>query len=233
MKYFEIVSKFWRINKTDTLGASAIALYNLLIFKWFESRNTEFKISDNEVTRNLNLSYKTIRSARLSLSKQGLIKFNTKNGLPCTYDIITDFKVDVNANLSNPKKKILKKKAHEKKMKSKLNNTISVIENIGPTIVQNILNENSKIPTSEEFLEYAQSLETYSDDLKVKILEKYDIWRDNEWRSEANRPITNWSKTIKSILPYLLQSSEDAEKEIVKIPKIKRSNLIIKDNKKK
>lgn len=224
MKYFDLISNFWKFNKINTVGASAVSLYNFLIYKWYENKNSEFKLSDNEITRNLHLTYKTIRTARINLSKNGLIKFQTRNGLPCSYNILQEYEINIDKEVINSKKKKVKESVSKnRKLSEKKIVKQEILENV------NAEKENDNIPTAEEFLEYAKTLEYYTADLDSKILEKYKIWKLNKWRRESDRPITSWEKNLKSVLPYLIDSVESKENnKIIKIPTIKRNNLITK-----
>ena len=67
--------------------------------------------------------------------------------------------------------------------------------------------KNSKIPSLDEFMRYAKSLESYESELDLNISEKYENWKNNGWKNTFNRPISNWKSTLKSTLPYLKNTS--------------------------
>ena len=87
-------------------------------------------------------------------------------------------------------------------------------------VLQNL--KNSKIPSLDEFMEYAKSLEGYELELELSISEKYEVWINNDWKNTSNRPISNWKSTLKSTLPYLRNKSEENSLSLQDIPKIKR-----------
>ena len=82
--------------------------------------------------------------------------------------------------------------------------------------------KNSKIPSLNEFIEYAKSLEGYESELELSISEKYESWINNGWKNTSNRPISNWKSTLKSTLPYLKNSSGENSLSLQDIPNIKR-----------
>ena len=82
--------------------------------------------------------------------------------------------------------------------------------------------KNSKIPSLNEFIEYAKSLEGYEAELDLNISKKYESWINNGWENTSNRPISNWKSTLKSTLPYLINKSEKNSLSLQDIPNIKR-----------
>ena len=87
-------------------------------------------------------------------------------------------------------------------------------------VLQNL--KNSKIPSLDEFMRYAKSLEGYESELELSISEKYESWINNGWKNTSNRPISNWKSTLKSTLPYLINKSEKNSLSLQDIPNIKR-----------
>ena len=82
--------------------------------------------------------------------------------------------------------------------------------------------KNSKIPSLDEFIEYAKSLEGYEAELDLNISKKYESWINNGWKNTSNRPISNWKSTLKSTLPYLKNTSGENSLSLQDIPNIKR-----------
>tara|TARA_B100001146_G_C16160039_1_gene425225 strand:+ start:294 stop:1016 length:723 start_codon:yes stop_codon:yes gene_type:complete len=59
-----------------------------------------------------------------------------------------------------------------------------------------------KIPTEEEFIEYAFANEVQADESKVRL--KYRAWQEAGWKSGKKlTPIKNWKTTLLNTLPYL------------------------------
>ena len=82
--------------------------------------------------------------------------------------------------------------------------------------------KNSKIPSLNEFIGYAKSLEGYEPELDLNISKKYESWINNGWKNTSNRPISNWKSTLKSTLPYLKKTSGENSLSLQDIPSIKR-----------
>jgi hypothetical protein len=82
--------------------------------------------------------------------------------------------------------------------------------------------KNNKIPSLDEFIEYAKSLEGYEPELELSVNEKYEVWKNNCWKNTSNRPISNWKSTLKSTLPYLKNTSGENSFSLQDIPNIKR-----------
>ncbi len=52
------------------------------------------------------------------------------------------------------------------------------------------------------------------------IKEKYNTWKNNDWKNKYGKPIRNWQTTLKTSLPYMLTSTNNSF--IGNIPRIKR-----------
>lgn len=68
-----------------------------------------------------------------------------------------------------------------------------------------------KIPTYDEFLEYA---ETKSNDInKWKLKLKYDSWVEAGWKDGHNKPIKAWKSKLLNTLPYLTNEQGNSSKK--------------------
>lgn len=76
------------------------------------------------------------------------------------------------------------------------------------------------IPTLEEFLEYAQNLDSFVPPLHSELIQKYHFWKENGWKNNSNRPITNWKTTLKQILPYMKDHMNTKTNSVHSIPNI-------------
>ena len=95
MNYSELIQKFWQYNEKDSLGATAIAFYFLLLDKYIANNSGNFTISDIELSQELKLSRNTIKATKDKLRNLGLIHYQSKTGVPCFYKIITFFKYNL------------------------------------------------------------------------------------------------------------------------------------------
>ena len=84
---------------------------------------------------------------------------------------------------------------------------------------------NPNLPLFDEFLTFAKTLKNYSSELDIKIEDKYNMWVQNNWKNETDRPITNWKALLRNLLPYLNDSNN---KERVELQNIERPKIITK-----
>ena len=252
MYYLELIQRFWDFNKTAKISSTEISLYFYLLKIGYENNRYDFKISDVELGRELGLTRKTIKSTKEKLKKLGLIQFQPKNGLPCHYRLVLNYSFEIEPEKSIKKEEsiIIKKDQNKEILEIFENilsaqNSVEVIKEIEINSDVKVSSEssqkqkleleqvqkqeqeqqnlkNSKIPSLEEFMEYAKSLEGYELELELIINEKYESWINNGWKNTSNRPISNWKSTLKSTLPYLKNTSGENSLSLQDIPNIKR-----------
>lgn len=220
MKYLELIHKFWEFNNQKIISSSGVTLYFFLLEKCHKIQNENIIISDIEINSLLGLTRPTIQKTKKILQDLGLIEFKTKNGLPTEYKIVIDYD-----NLQPKTEKVQsniiveKKQVSSKKKKSK--NTPKSLAQITPQLVNNLTNNSDiNIPTFPEFLEFSKTLPSYNNNLDAPIKEKYEVWKENNWRSNAGKPITNWQNLIAKTLPFL--DTTNSIKSLNDIPKIER-----------
>lgn len=64
--------------------------------------------------------------------------------------------------------------------------------------------EKNKIPSLQEFLDYAHEvLGAKFNELKFSLESKYQAWVDNGWKDGNGRKIKNWKTSIRNTIPYL------------------------------
>ncbi len=221
MTSFELTKKFWEINEEKVLNTSTIVLYLFLLEVWNKNNHLlEFSISDKEITNRLKISRNTLRISREKLHKLELLQYKREIGHSFVYNIISD-----SDDLSSTSKQITP--PIENKFSEKENVAVQKIPKVGkPKPVQTIVTEKPKqqinIPTENEFLAFAKSLEIYdqnSPNIDFKIKAKYESWVNNGWKNGHNKPIRNWKTNLKSTLPYLLTPNNSFTS---KVPVIKR-----------
>lgn len=234
MNYTELISKFWSINEKSPLGASAIALYLFLLEEYRKNEERDFSISDNLISQKLSLTRPTIIAIKSKLRNIGLIQYQTKNGMPSIYRIISDFSflqeptikqepVKNNAGL----KKLTEEniiKVVEKKPIDKI--PVEIVEQ--PAVIETSstpqpVRENINIPTLEEFMDFAKTLEAYDESMDFAIKSKYESWVDAGWKNGIGYPIIKWENNLKNTLPHLKSTKRNLS--INKIPTIKRPKI--------
>ena len=117
----------------------------------------------------------------------------------------------------------------KKRKAKKQNEEVLVQSKILKTSVSEINDISTKkimdFPTLEEFIEYAESIESYDDNLLLEIKNKHQTWTNNGWKNSFDRPITNWKSALKNSIPYLYNSALKNKKSIETIPIIKRIKI--------
>ena len=236
MYYSELIQKFWKFNEKIGIGATAIAMYLYLLKLAKDVDEYSITASDVAVARALGITRKTVKATKQKLNKLGLIKYGTKNGISGSYRIIVDYpfreagagcgKETEREKYSRDKKPEeetaltpyhQKQKRNDKDSNRNLNSTEGELPQ---TSTPNI-GHQSRIPTLDEFLEYAQTLDAFLPPLHSELIQKYSIWKDNGWKNNSNRPITNWRLTLKQVLPYMIDSANQKLDAFPSIPSIK------------
>ena len=252
MYYLELIQRFWDFNKKAKVSPTEVLLYFYLLKIGYENERYDFKISDVELGKELGLTRKTIKSTKEKLKNLGLIQFQSKNGLPSHYRLLLNYSIEIEPEklIKNEENTIVEKKQNREILEIfesilSAQNSVEVIKEIEidnelkpssessqkkkPELEQEQsqkqeqLNlKNSKIPSLNEFIEYAKSLEGNEPELELSISEKYESWKNNGWKNTSNRPISNWKSTLKSTLPYLKNTNGENSLSLQDIPNIKR-----------
>ena len=217
MYYLELIQRFWDFNKTAKISPTEVLLYFYLLKMGYENDRYDFKISDVELGKELGLTRKTIRSTKEKLKKLGLIQFQPKNGLPRHYRLVLNYSFEIESEKICKTEGINAKKSQEPKILEIFENIFSAqstleiekeveinkdvkssseipkqqkqkleLEQRQEQEQQNL--KNSKIPSLDEFMEYAKSLEGYEPELDLSISEKYEIWKNNDWKTPPTVP---------------------------------------------
>lgn len=212
MNYTELTTKFWSINEKSPLGASAIALYFFLLEKCRQNDGKDFTISDNAIGQKLSLTRPTINALKSKLRNVGLIQYQTRNGVPSIYRIITDISFLQQESLQKETLNIKNKVSQESEPFKKMIE-IPIINSIQPKILEEktihtSTRENINIPSLDEFMNFAKSLEIYDETMDFAIKSKYESWRDNGWVNGLGIPINKWQNNLKNTLPHLKTSKK-------------------------
>lgn len=225
MYYLELIERFWKFNKDNDLGSTAIAMYLYLLKTGYENNRYDFKISDVVTSKNLGITRKTVKTTKEKLRNHGLIQFETKSGYPCCYRMILNYpltaievekrektSVGINSDQYTDSTRIIEKE-------SKPNSSLLISGKTKSTI------KNEDIPSLNDFIEYAKTLDSYVKNLDDQLKTKYESWLKDQWRNKSGKPISNWKSTLKSILPYLKKHDENNISH-QSIPSIKRPQII-------
>ncbi|QOW09907.1 hypothetical protein Q73A0000_05800 [Kaistella flava (ex Peng et al. 2021)] len=239
MYYLELIQRFWQFNKENQVGSTAISMYLYLLKTSNDTNRYDFNISDVEISKQLGLTRKTVKSTKEKLRSLGLIQYQTKNGSPGSYRLILDYPLLITHSKASEKQRKGRETISPKT--EQLEIPLQIVlpiqeagENIPKIVNQNIkpqflkvsspISDDKRIPTIEEFIKYAQTLESYDSQLDFSIKEKYENWINNNWKNSSDRPITNWKSSLKSTLPFMKSATINT---IPSIPNIKRTKFSI------
>ncbi|MFN3773468.1 hypothetical protein [Cloacibacterium normanense] len=203
--YSKLILEFWKLNHQKSFGSTAIALYFFLLKSWNDKQQQDFKLSDTKLSKNIGVTRQTIASTREKLKCWGLIDFKVKNGAACQYTIISDY-------YKNHKNKDFNKVAPVE---------FNLSQNGKPSSLlppDDVVRQD--IPSFVEFLDYAKSLEPYEPLLEALLEQKYIEWKNKNWKTSLNKPISNWKILLKNLMPYLKNSSESFNE--ISLPNIER-----------
>ena len=166
-----------------------------------------------------------------------MIDYKTRNGVPCNYQIITDYPLETdNSNqkiekkiavIQDVKKQDIVKKQSKNIEKNSKEDSEQNSEHLSKDSPQNNPQKalNKDIPTLEEFLKFAKTLNSYDDSLVENLELKYEEWTEKGWKNNFGRPITDWKSAIKNTMPYLKNRSSTNIDFIQSIPNIRRSGI--------
>ena len=230
MYYLELTHRFWVFNQKISVGSTGISMYLYLLKIAYDNERYNFQISDVAISKELGLTRKTVKSTKEKLKSVGLIQFQTKNGLPCSYRLILNYPLTVSESKNVKKEELWKEEFIQKEDELVFPSpTVPSIQILSENRVQKVEVQpsrekahNQKTPSWKEFIEYAQTLEIYDQQLDFEIQTKYESWKNNEWKNHAGRPITNWKSALKSALPFMKKTTEGSILLLKSIPNINR-----------
>ena len=223
--YTELVNRIWEFNENRSLGLSALAVYFYLLKIGFEKGYNKFSVSDSKMSRELKMTRKTVKVCKEKLRHFGIICYQSRNGVPSDFQLNTDYPIIFNDAFSEMKidlKPLTFNKNEDIPIAVAQNKAQPELKTKQSTVQNERIND---IPTLEEFLKHAKSLDSYNDHLIFEVKIKYENWVNNGWKNNFDRPITNWKSALKNAIPYLKKDVQDDQKLNPKIPNITRVNI--------
>ena len=218
----ELSERIWKFNESRALGLSTLSIYFFLLKISVEIDSLKFTISDTEVSKQLKMTRKAVKVCKEKLRRFGIISYRSISGIPAEITLISDYPLILdNQHFDDDlnKKRKAKKRNEQVLVQSKiLKTSVSEINDISTKKIMDF-------PTLEEFIEYAESIESYDDNLLFEIKNKHQTWTNNGWKNSFDRPITNWKSALKNSIPYLYNSALKNKKSIEAIPIIKRIKI--------
>lgn len=218
----EISDRIWKFNESRPLGLSTLSVYFFLVKISVERENLKFTISDTQISTQLKMTRKTVKVCKEKLRRFGIISYQSMSGISAEVQLILDYPIILENEFFEDdlrKARIASKQSKKSLVKPKILKTpVSEIDDISTKKIMDF-------PTLEEFIEYAESIESYDDNLLFEIKNKHQTWTNNGWKNSFDRPITNWKSALKNSLPYLYNSAVKNKKSIETIPTIRRINM--------
>ncbi|WNI34758.1 hypothetical protein [Chryseobacterium sp. SG20098] len=232
MYYQELIQKFWEFGPKAQLGTTAVAIYLYLLKLANDNNGYDVTVSDVAIGNALGLTRKTVKSAREALRNSGLVRYESKNGYSSSYRIVPDYPLSIQKDKEDQKAK--RKNNPRIPVIEKIENlpsvglSISIPETTGQKVKASFDNDAPQPfktvvgnPSLEEFMAYAYTLSGYEESMESDIKEKYALWAGQDWCNNLGKPITNWKSSLKNLLPYIKNRTDNEQLSLESIPVIK------------
>lgn len=232
MYYQELMQKFWESGPKAQLGTTAVAIYLYLLKLANDNNGYDVTVSDVAIGNTLGLTRKTVKSAREALLNSGLVRYESKNGYSCSYRIVQDYPLEIQKDekdqkakrKNNPRIPVIEKNENLPLDGLPVISTPETTEQEEKASFNNDNAESFKMvnkPSLEEFMEFAYTLSSYEVSMDSDIKEKYALWNNNGWCNNLGKPITNWKSSLKNLLPYIKNRTDNEQLSLESIPTIK------------
>ncbi|MDQ1096948.1 MULTISPECIES: hypothetical protein [Chryseobacterium] len=201
-----LFEKMFNLNSKNKIGANTIAVFTFILYKCEDPRK-EIVLSDYQLARELGLSRQTVITAKNKLKLLGLLDYNRNRGFPNRFILN-----------GNPMPKVTP-------------NTYEIIDkpiDELKTIVESEINTNSsfsKYPNLKQFMDFAKTLKDYSEKLDDLLIQKFQKWKEADWKNSLGRPILNWQSTLEKNINTLDVSHYNKGSSLINLPIIKRPKL--------
>ena len=199
-----LFEKIFDLNSKNKIGANTIVVFTFILYKC-EDLQKEVVLSDYQMARELGLSRQTIITAKNKLKLLGLLEYNRNRGFPNRFIL-----KGVELLKTAPKKEEIKDISIEES-----------VQDSEPNVDAN--HSFSKYPNLKQFMDFAKTLNDYSEKLDDVLIEKFYQWEEADWKNGSGRPILDWQIVLKKNLTILELSL--LSEEVHKIPNIKRPKL--------
>jgi biotin operon repressor len=201
-----LFEKIFELNSKNKIGASTITVFTFILYK-YEDLQKETVLSDYEMARELGLSRQTVITAKNKLKLLGILNCERNRGFPNRFTLNENYQL-----------KELPKNSEIREILVKDLNPISE-----PKIIIN--NLHSKYPTFQQFMDFAKTLEDYSEKLDGLLVQKFYKWENSDWKNVIGKPILNWQSVLEKNIKMLELSLSQENNSLAKIPNIKRPKL--------
>lgn len=200
-----LFEKMFDLNSKSKIGANTIVVFTFILYKCEDVRK-EIVLSDYQMARELGLSRQTIITAKNKLKLLGLLDYNRNRGFPNRFIL-----------KGNDSHNIIEKTEIKEDFIKELDQILE------PEIILN--NSYSKYPSLKQFMDFAKTLEDYSEMLDDLLIQKFHKWEEAEWKNSIGRPILNWQSTLEKNMNTLEFSHFNGSSSLSNLPIIKRPKL--------
>ena len=200
----DLFERIFELNSNNKIDATTITVFTFILYKCGDPQK-EIVLSDYEMARELGLSRQTVITAKNKLKILGLLDYQRNPGFPNRF-ILNEF--------PNEKLKITEIK------EIPIKNLNRIPE---PKIIAT--NSFSKFPTLKQFMDFAKTLNDYSEKLDDLLIQKFHQWENSDWKNSLAKPILNWQSVLEKNLIMLEISLPKQNRTHYKIPNIKRPKL--------
>ena len=204
-----LFEKIFELNSNNKIGASTIAVFTFILYKC-EELEKEIVLSDYEMARELGLSRQTVITAKNKLKRLEILDYERNRGFPNRFILGTKF---------SPKH--TEEKPGTIKIKEIPKREIYEV----PEPKQNENTKTSKFPTLQQFMQFAKTLNNYSEKLDESLVQKFHLWENSGWNNAVGRPILDWKSVLKVNLSMLKVSPNNEDQILYKLPTIERPKV--------
>ena len=88
--YTELTNRIWEFNENRSLGLSTLSVYFYLLKIGLERGYNKFSVSDSQMSRELKMTRKTVKVCKEKLRQFGIICYQSRNGVPSDFQLISD-----------------------------------------------------------------------------------------------------------------------------------------------
>ena len=201
-----LFEKIFDLNSRNKIGANTIAVFAFILYKC-EDVQKEIELSDYEMARELGLSRQTVITAKNKLKLLGLLDYRRNPGFPNRF--------------------ILKANELPKETLKIIETKEIAVKNIKRIPEPKIIATNSfsKFPTLEQFIDFAKTLNNYSEKLDDLLVQKFYQWENSDWKNPLGKPILNWQSVLEKNIIMLEISLSKESHSLSKIPNISRPKV--------
>ena len=202
----DLFERIFELNSNNKIGATTITVFIFILYKCGDPQK-EIVLSDYEMARELGLSRQTVITAKNKLKLLGLLDYQRNPGFPNRFILNGNGFPDEKLKITEIKKIPIKNL------------------NLKPEPKTITTNSFSKFPTLKQFMDFAKTLNDYSEKLDDVLIKKFHQWDNSDWKNALGKPILNWQSVLQKNMIMFDSHRSFENNSALKIPEIKRPKL--------